>query len=288
MTEEQLTIRVALSRTTPYLEQKGSASPRLDAEVLLAETLSTDRLHLYLDMERPLDAEEVERYRDFVRRRAAHEPVAYIVGYKEFYGLPFEVDGRVLIPRPETELVVEAALEYARHLNEPRILDVGAGSGAIAVALARHLEAATIFATEVSPGALEVARENARGLGVGGRITFVEGDLFADVTGKFDLVVSNPPYVPQADRETMQPDVRDYEPAEALFAGADGMDVIRRLVTDAPEHLTGGGKLIFEFGFGQVELVKKLIRSNERMKMVTVRNDLRQIPRVAMAEKVGD
>jgi len=285
MTDDKLTIREAIARTTAYLEQKGSTSPRLDAEVLLAETLSTDRLHLYLDLERPLQAEERDRYREFVRRRAAHEPVAYIIGYKEFYGLPFEVDRRVLIPRPETEQVVEAALEFLREIPTPAILDVGGGSGAIAVALARQLETARIWATELSEGALEVARENATRLGVGAQVEFIHGDLFAGICHAFDCVVSNPPYVRQSDRETMQPDVREYEPQEALFAGADGLDVIGRLIAEAPDHLKDGGRLLFEFGFGQLEAVKKLVESTPALVLVQVLHDLRKIPRVAVAEK---
>lgn len=285
MPDEKLTIREAIARTTAYLEQKGSASPRLDAEVLLAEVLSTDRLHLYLDLERPLDGEERDQYREFVRRRAAHEPVAYIIGYKEFYALPFAVDRRVLTPRPETEQVVETALHYAKDLPEPKILDVGAGSGAIAVALARNLEHARIWATEMSAGALEVARENATRLGVAAKITYIRGDLFAGLEETFDMIVSNPPYIPESDREAMQADVRDYEPPEALFAGGDGLDVIRRLVDEAPRHLKPDGKLLFEFGFGQADQIGKIINANPALILEKVLHDLRRIPRVAVVAR---
>lgn len=285
MTEDKLTIREAIARTTPYLEQKGCASPRLDAELLLAEILETDRLHLYLDMERPLNAEERNEYREFVRRRAAHEPVAYILGYKEFYGLPFHVSRHTLIPRPETEFVVESAIAYAKEMETPSILDIGTGSGAIAIALARELENARIVATDTSLEALEVARENAAQLGVAPRIEFVHGDLFADLRGPFDLIVSNPPYVPESDREEMQSDVLDYEPQQALFAGVDGLDIIRKLIATTPDYLADHGNFIFEFGFGQSEAIQGLIRSSKNLNLVKVVNDLRGIPRVVVVEK---
>jgi len=283
MPHEPLTIRQLLARTTPYLEEKGSASARLDAEVLLAEVLSTDRLHLYLDMDRPLDEEELARYREFVRRRAAREPIAYILGYREFYGLPFEVDSRTLIPRPETEGLVEAALACMEKITAPRVIDLGTGSGAIALTLTREREDAQVYATDISEGALDVARHNALQLGVSARVTFAQGDLFAGVEGPFDVIVSNPPYVPDADRATMQPDVRDYEPASALFAGVDGLDVIRQIVALAPSYLREGGSLLFEIGYAQEQAVRALIEQTEGLQCVEIIPDLQRIPRIAVA-----
>ncbi|MCX7012192.1 MAG: peptide chain release factor N(5)-glutamine methyltransferase [Candidatus Sumerlaeota bacterium] len=285
MPSEPLTIRTLLAKTTPYLQSKGSLSPRLDAEALLAETLGCDRLHLYLDMDRPLNPAEVDQYRECVKRRAAGEPVAYIIGYREFRGLPFAVDRRVLIPRPETEGVVDLAMEMLKGVAAPRILDVGTGSGAIAVSLAREIEGARVWATDRSAGALELARRNADQLGVGGRMAFVEGDLFAGLAGPFDLVVCNPPYVADGDRATLQRDVVDYEPHEALFAGPDGLGFIRRLVAEAPARLVAGGKLVFEIGQGQAKAVEQLLRESPRLSFLTLVPDLRGIPRVAAAEK---
>jgi len=285
MSQPPLTIRDLLAKTTPYLQSKGALSPRLDAEVLLAETLGTDRLRLYLDMDRPLTPSELDQYRQFVRRRAAAEPVAYIIGYREFRSLPFAVDRRVLIPRPESETVVDLALQTLGGAPEPAIVDIGAGSGAIIVALGREIPSARLWATDISSAALDVARENARQLGLGSRVEFRLGDLFAGLEGPFDLVVSNPPYVAEADRATLQRDVAEYEPVEALFAGSDGLQVIRRLIAEAPQRLCPGGKLVFEIGQGQAQAVEALLRQSPHLTFLTIAPDLRGIPRAAAAQR---
>jgi release factor glutamine methyltransferase len=285
MPEPPLTIRSILAKTAAFFEQKGSPSARLDAEVLLAETLSTQRLNLYLDMERPLTDGEVAAYREFVRRRGALEPVAYIIGYREFRSMPFAVDRRTLIPRPETEGVVDLALAALDGQENPAILDVGTGSGVLAISLAAEIEQGRIHATDSSTDALAVARENAARLGFGARIEFVHGDLFAGLEGPFDLIVSNPPYVAESDRATLPRDVVEYEPAEALFAGPDGLAVIQRLLAEAPERLCPGGKVIFEIGEGQAGPVEALIRHSPELTFFNVAPDLRGIPRVAAAEK---
>ncbi len=287
MAQSSHTIREILKKTVPFLESKGCATARLDAEVLLAETLGTDRLHLYLDMDRPLNEHETDRYRELVRRRAMLEPVAYILGFKEFRSMPFAVDSRTLIPRPETEHLIEMAIEMLNGAEAPEIFEVGTGSGAIAVSLARESEEARIQASDFSSGAIEVAQQNADQLGVSAQIEFIEGDLFAGRAGPYDLIVSNPPYVPDGDIGSMQKDVVNFEPHEALFAGKSGMDFIERLAAGAPERLHPGGKLIFEIGIKQSEAVERLIGVTEGLKFLTVAPDLQGIPRVAAAEREG-
>lgn len=219
-----------------------------------------------------------------VRRRAGREPIAYITGEREFYGRAFHVNSAVLIPRPETELIVEAALDTLKRdgVSAPHICDVGTGSGCLAISLALELPRARVVATDLSHPALDVARLNATMLGAHGRIEFRDGAFFAGSTTEFDLIVSNPPYVPDTDRPTLQRDVVDYEPPTALFSGADGLGCIRELVRLAPEHLRPGGTLIFEFGFGQADAVRALIRSS-RLIFGAIHNDLQGIPRIAVA-----
>src|SRR5262245_5562386 len=220
-----------------------------------------------------------------IHRRASREPFAYIVGHQEFWGLDIEVSPAVLIPRPETELIVEAACGvFPDPSAAVAVADVGTGSGCIAVALARERGRAVILAIDESEAALDVARRNAERLGVAGRITFRHADLLEDVNGRFDLVVSNPPYVSDGDRAGIQPEVR-FEPAEALYAGSDGLDVVRRLVPQAAERLKPGGMLIFEFGFWQADPVSQLISSAPGLRMVGLRNDLQGIPRIAIAQR---
>ena len=220
-----------------------------------------------------------------IHRRASREPFAYIVGHQEFWGLDIEVSPAVLIPRPETELIVEAACGlFPDPSGALAIADVGTGSGCIAVALARERRRAVILATDESEAALAVARRNAERLGVAGRITFRHADLLEDVNDRFDLVVSNPPYVRDIDRAGIQPEVR-FEPSGALYAGADGLDVMRRLVPQAAERLKPGGTLIFECGFWQADAVSQLISSAPGLRMVGLRNDLQGIPRIAIAQR---
>ena len=238
------------------------------------------------------------RYDALVARRAAREPMAYILGHQEFWGLDFEVTPAVLIPRPETELILEVAFEsLGTRLRDGnvergaggewlRAVDVGTGSGCLAVALAHDRPDARIVATDVSSAALEVARRNAARHAVGDRIQFVETDLFAGLQGPFDLVLSNPPYVPGRDRDTLQPEVRDHEPSTALFSGDEGLDAIGRLIREAPRVLVPHGFLIFEFGFGQAETVKARLHSATDLSMIGLRNDIQQVPRVAVARRV--
>lgn len=230
-------------------------------------------------------------FRDSIERRCAGEPIQYISGEAEFYGLPFAVDRDVLIPRPETEHLVEKTIGLAQELreagmiSEPRIVDVGTGSGAIAVALAHALPLAEITATEISPAALAVAKANATRNGVAERVRFLAGDLLEPAAGEtFDFVVSNPPYVAERERATLDVEVRDYEPGQALFAGEDGLDVYRRLVPEAFSVLKAGGFLLLEIGSGQQEAMQALLKK-EGFTGIEYSADLQGIPRVATARR---
>lgn len=285
-TQPAWTIERILKTTHDYFAGKGLDSPRLDAELLLAQVLGVNRVYLYTHFDRPLSDAERDAYRALVKRRAAFEPVAYILGEREFYGRVFRVQRDVLVPRPETEHLIDEVLAWvkARGLASPRIVDVGAGSGAIVVTLALELPQAEVHAVDLSAAALQVARENASRLGA--QATFHEGDLLAPVAGAaaFDLVVSNPPYIGTSERDQVQRDVLDHEPHLALFAGDDGLDVIRRLVVDAASVVRAGGLLAFELGDTQKEAVRALL---ERGPWTNIRfaADLAGHARVALAER---
>ena len=219
-----------------------------------------------------------------VRRRTG-EPIQHIIGEAEFYGLSFRVNRDVLIPRPETEHMVEKTIALATDFKHPRIVDVGTGSGAIAMTLALKLPAAEIYATENSAPALAVARQNAERNGVVDRVRFLEGDLLNPVAGQhFEIVVSNPPYVPEGDRDALSVEVRDYEPAQALFAGPDGLDVYRRLIPAAFDALVPGGFLVLEIGYGQQAAIHALLKK-EGFTAIEFTADLQGIPRVALARR---
>ncbi|HKA91261.1 MAG TPA: peptide chain release factor N(5)-glutamine methyltransferase [Haliangiales bacterium] len=243
-----------LAWTTGKFAERGIGSARLDAEVLLAHALGTSRVGLYTGFDKPLQEEELAAYRELVRRRLAGEPVAYLVGQKEFWSLPLRVDPRVLIPRQDTETLVEVALRRAP--SAARIADVATGSGAVALALAKERPGAMVVATDVSEDALAVARANAGALGLA--VRFVAGDLLAPLAGeRFDLVVGNPPYVPSGDLAGLAPEV-GREPRAALDGGPDGLALVRRLVAAAPAALADGGVLALEHGFDQGEAVRAL------------------------------
>jgi release factor glutamine methyltransferase len=254
-----------------------------DAELLLMHVLGRSRAWLITHTEEELAEDKATRYTEFVERRRLGKPIQYITGESEFYGLPFHVTRDVLIPRPETEHLVEKVLSLAKNSEHPRIVDIGTGSGAIAVALAHHLPHAQVTAIDLSAPALAIARENAKRNGVA--IRFLEGDLLAPVSeARFDFVVSNPPYVPNADRSTLAVEVRDHEPALALFAGNDGLEVYRRLIPAAFEVLIAGGFVVLEIGYGQSSDITKLLNRSgfEQIEFVP---DLQCIPRVACARR---
>lgn len=256
----------------------------LDARLLAEHVLEWTTERYFADSHEAPPPSFAARFDALVARRAAREPFAYIVGRQEFWGLEIAVSPAVLIPRPETELVVEAACDAIALDSPVTVADVGTGSGCLAVAIARERPRAAIVATDLSDAAIAIARHNAETFGVANRIEFHHTDLLRGVDDRFDLIVSNPPYVRNGDRPGIQPEVR-FEPADALYAGADGLDVIRRLVPQATARLVDGGVLVFEFGFGQADAVTGLISSTAGLTMTRLRNDLQGIPRVAIAKK---
>ena len=250
------TITELLQKTTRWFEQRGIDTARLDAELLLGAVLKLDRLHLYMDLERPLVEAEVAAYRELVARRGRHEPVAYILGEREFYGHTLKVTPAVLIPRPDTECVVEQALERLSEDAEGTVIDVATGSGAIAIAIAKARPRLRVIATDISEAALEVARKNVARHALQERVELRQGDLLAPCDDVRDarLIVSNPPYIKRAAEADLMPDVRDYEPHLALFGqGTDGLDHHRQVVRQAERCLAPLGSLVFEIGFGQGE-----------------------------------
>lgn len=280
-----------LKLTMAFLEGKGIEGARLDSELLLAEAVGMTRTQLYTNFEQPLAEPEVARFRELVRRRATREPVAYITGRREFWSLDFAVDRRVLVPRPETELLVEMALDALRARSaevdggEVRFADIGTGSGAIAVAVARELVEARVLATDRSGAALEIAPGNAERHGVLARIEFAEGDGCAPLAGRacFDVIASNPPYIRSGEMKTLAPEVADWEPKWALESGPDGMDVTRPLVENALDLLNPGGWLMVEVGT-QADLVRDCF-ARRGYEEVAVRRDLAGIDRVVCGRR---
>ncbi len=266
--------RTRLSSTSRY--------PRRDAELILAHVLGCDPTALLTHPERPLSAKEAEQFETLLKRRLASEPVQYLTGTQEFFGLIFEVSPDVLIPRPETEHLVEALLERFDREANPRIVDVGTGSGAIAVAIAHALPRSQVTAVDLSPRALEVARRNADRHGVMDRMSFLQSDLLAAAEPtQFDVVVSNPPYV--ADGEVLEPQVANYEPRSALYAGPSGLEVYERLIPQASTILKPRGWLMMEIGYGQRPALEALLGGWSEVSFVP---DLQGIARVVQAQKL--
>ncbi|MGE5576345.1 MAG: peptide chain release factor N(5)-glutamine methyltransferase [Syntrophothermus sp.] len=292
-----LNVIQVLQRTTEYFAQKGIPNPRLDAEVLLAHLLGVERIRLYVEHDRPLMPDELAGYRELVARRARRAPVAYLTGRKEFMGLDLAVDSGVLIPRPETELLVERALAWCRaEMEQSRsvvhLADIGTGSGAIAVALAKNLPKSAAYATDISAAALAVAAANAEKHGVGSRIKFFEGDLAGPLyeeglAGRLDLLASNPPYVPRRTAGELPPEVVRYEPEVALFGGEDGLKFYEPLVGQAGELLRGGGLLIMEIGHDQAATVTEFIAREGNFGDPTVIKDYAGHDRVVFAHKMA-
>ena len=258
---------------------------RLDAEALLLRVAKKNKAWLLTHGEEEFADEAAIRYNELIARRLRGEPIQHITGETEFYGLPFRVTPAVLIPRPETEHLVEKVLQFSAGHPRPRIVDVGTGSGAIAIALAHHLPQAEITAIDLSEPALALARENAALNEVSGRIRFLRGDLLAPIASEqCDCIVSNPPYVPESDRASLAVEVRDHEPALALFAGSDGLAVYRRLIPAAFATLAPGGFIALEIGAGQSAAVRELLTA-AGFKQIDFIPDLQNIPRVASARR---
>lgn len=256
----------------------------LDAEVLARHILGWDRAALLTHGREPERQGFADALDALIGRRAEREPVAQIIGRREFWGLDFEVNRDVLVPRPETELIVEEALAFSRERTLTHVIDVGTGSGCIAIALATELPAIRVSATDTSLSAIEVARRNASAHGVDSRVEFHLGDVLEDVDGPADLIVSNPPYVPESMAPHLQPEVVRYEPHAALFGGETGLEVIMALFQQAPGRLAAGGRLIVEFGFGQREGVERLAAANG-WTIIRTREDLQGIPRTLVLER---
>lgn len=272
-----------LREATEFLSTKELENSRLEAEWMLAAALDARRIDLYLQFERVLTEAEVANFRSLVRDRLIGRPLQYITGDAGFRLLDLQVDERVLVPRPETEILVEEALIFLGDRPSGAIADVGCGSGAIAVSVARECEAALVVATDVSSAAIAVALSNAARHDVGERVSFVCGDLLAPFSSasRFAAILSNPPYIATDDIQTLQPEVRDHEPRLALDGGADGLDVIRRLVSQSLAHLLPGGRLFLEVGAGQPEAVEELmLQAGFDPPSVSTRDDLAGIPRV--------
>jgi release factor glutamine methyltransferase len=285
-----MTLREALTRATQQLDAYPDlrADAARDAASLLRHALGISQAAMLADPGREVTQDQQAAYDALILRRAANEPIQYIAGEQEFYGLALRVTRAVLIPRPETEILVEAVLGEVKRAGQQsalRILDVGTGSGAIAIALAHNLPSAQIIAVDLSGTALKVAASNAARHGLADRIQFIESDLLEGLASDglpFDVIVSNPPYVPANDRASLHPQVRDYEPGVALFAGADGLDIYRRLIPQARAALLPNGLLALEIGHGQKEAIGSLLSGWNDVRFV---DDLQQIARIAVARR---
>jgi len=282
----------ALNWGIHYLRDHQIQNPRLQAELLLACSMNLKREGLYLCFHQPMGKEEEEKFKSLILRRASREPLQYLLGYQEFWSIPFKVDSRVLIPRPETEHLVEEGISIlSKNPSErsPVVLELGTGCGAIAISLARELKNLTLIATDLSKEAIEVAKENAKDSGVGDRILFLVGDLFEPFSPfkrPFDLIVSNPPYIKNSEIDRLAREIKDYEPLMALKGGEDGLNFYRQIISQAPHYLKEGGWLLLEMGEGQGERVSELIESTGEFKSPILLKDLAGIERVIKAQRL--
>lgn len=261
MSQEVWTIGKVVRWAADDFRSRGIESPRLEAELLLSLVLGIDRMRIIVEHDRPLQPNELMRYRELIKRRRAREPVAYIRGEREFYGRVFRVDKRVLIPRPDTEALVETALERTARLSmSGRMLDLCTGSGCVATSFAKERPSWQVTGTDLSAGAIEVARDNAFRLGAIWNVRWLVGDLYAPIGDeRFDLITANPPYIADSEAPSLSADIRDYEPHLALFGGEEGLDLVARIVRGAPAHLRRGGLLALEIGAGQADAVVEML-----------------------------
>lgn len=289
MNDRIWTIGRILKWTEGYFAEKGLESPRLDAEVLLSHVLKKQRIYLYVHFDEPLQPEELAAYREMVKKRVMHVPVAYILGEREFMGLTFKVTPDTLIPRPDTEILVQAAIDRLKAMPASddtalHIADIGTGTGAICLSVLHYLPQVTAETVDISPAARAVAEENAEQLGLADRITFHTGDLLAPLAGRtFAAILSNPPYIPESDIGTLAPEVRTKEPHTALSGGADGLDFYRRLAAEAPQMLAPNGFLAFEVGIHQAQDVAALAKANPLIGKTEILPDYAGIDRVVVA-----
>lgn len=289
-----MTVLEAIQRSAEFLAKKGVDSPRLQAELLLAHLLKVPRMKLYLSFERVLVAGEVDAFRGLITRRGQREPLQHIVGSTSFCGFEIAVNRHVLVPRPETELLAERGWTFLNQLpavqsRPATALDFGTGSGCLAIALACKCPAAEIWAVDVSPEALAMARENAARHGGAARIRFLEGDGFAALPpdARFDLIISNPPYIPSEEIASLQPEVRDHDPRGALDGGADGLDYGRRLAAEAARFLNPDGRLMLEFGDAQAGLLRPIFEEHNWI-VETIAEDYTRRPRILVARRPAE
>lgn len=277
------TISSLLNWTVKYFKSKNITSARLDAEVLLSYVLGQERIYLYVHFDEPMQQNELCKFREYVKKRAQHMPIAYIIGTKEFMGLPFKVTPDTLIPRPDTEILVENVLANTDKNEEVKIVDIGTGSGAIILSLLANLPKAIGKTVDIASKAIEVARENAAALKVDDRCEFFVGDLFTPLNSdEFDIIVSNPPYIPQKDIVSLETDVKMYEPIGALTDGGDGLDYYRRLLMEGRAYLKKNGFIALEIGIYQSEAVKRIAEDNG-WKNIRIIKDYAGIDRVVLA-----
>lgn len=289
----QWTTQKLLTWITDYLTTSGVDAPRLSAELLLSHVLQLQRIDLYTQFDKVVAPDHLTRLRELVKRAARHEPVAYLVGRTEFYSLPLEVDGHCLIPRPETELLVQKAIELLRTRSGTQyVCDLCTGCGCIAVAIAKNVPTAKVTATDISDAALAVAARNVERHQLTDRVELLCGNLFEplvphlDVT-QWDLIVCNPPYVSAAEYETLDKNVRDYEPQLALLAGADGLDVYRRIATDVDRYLRPGGTLLLEIGYAQGRAVREMLEATNLFAEIAVEKDAGNNDRIVTARRTA-
>ena len=288
MAQSVWTIAQLLTWTTDFFRERGIENPRLDAEVLLGAVLGKDRMYLYVHFDEPLEPAELAVFRSHVKERAAHVPLAYVLGRREFMGLDFRVTRDTLIPRPDTELLVQCAVDFLRARaaegrDDLTLADIGTGTGAIALSVLHYTEGTRADAVDISPAAAEVARENAERLGLAERIEVHVGDLTAPLAGhSYDVILSNPPYIPTADISGLMPEVRSYEPHLALDGGTDGLNIYRRLMADAPALLKEGGAIAVEVGIDEAAAVAALAMAHPRIVRTEILKDLAGIERVVV------
>jgi release factor glutamine methyltransferase len=276
------TIARVLDWTRSFFDSKDIETARLDAELLIAHALGLSRIDLYLDHHRPLDAQELTSIRGLVRRRAQLEPIHYILGERDFWSITIGVDSRVLIPRPDTEKLVELALSNIDETTD-RVLDLCTGSGAIALALATEHPQVQVAATDISKDALDVARANAERLNLS-NVSFHQSDLFKGLQAQFDVIISNPPYIRSSDCKNLMADVRDYEPLMALDGGPDGLDFYRKIIQTAPRFLRSRGHLLLEIGHDQAQDLRALVEASAHLDWIKCHQDLAGNDRVVHAQ----
>ncbi len=279
------TVRYILNWATGQLRIAGCETPKLDAELLLSHTLDRERIWLHTYPEAAITPPQHNLFNQYLTRRIQREPVAYILGYKSFFGLDFVVTPAVLIPRPETELIIETTLELFPSDKPIRAVDVGTGSGCIAVTLAKYLPQATVEAVDISIAALEIAQQNAANHQVISSLSFIEGSLLTPTIGKFDLIVSNPPYLDDAELADTTPEIQNFEPAQALTAGSNGLALVQKLLQQAQTKLNSSGVMMIEIGSGQGEAVKQLALDNFPEARISIKSDLAGLDRMVLIQQ---